>query len=120
MSGHNEDELIPYPDSMTMHQGRDAVGLRHTGTDVWIIPLRPRPRGPVEEEGGAMNHREQARADLREWGRTVLKPAMREDIARLEEEGLTTAEATCFVVEQLRWALRGLHGFPVEPPRKPA
>ena len=41
----NEDELIPYPDSVTMHQGRNAVGLRHTGTDIWIIPLRPRRRG---------------------------------------------------------------------------
>ena len=54
MNGHTEDELIPYPDSVTMHQGRDAVGLRHTGTDVWIIPLRPRPRGALGGGGDAM------------------------------------------------------------------
>lgn len=60
-----------------------------------------------------MNYREQAREDLREWGRTVLTPSLKEDIERLmREAGLDEEEATFFVLEELKWMLRRLHGFP--------
>ena len=60
-----------------------------------------------------MNYREQAREDLREWERTVLNPALKEDIERLMlAAGLDEEEATFVVLEELKSMLWGLHGFP--------
>lgn len=60
-----------------------------------------------------MNYREQAREDLREWERTVLNPALKEDIERLMlAAGLDEEEATFVVLEELKLMLWGLHGFP--------